>query len=162
MARKTSAAQAAKPEDKPKLTAIRDAYTKTQVVQALAEQTGLHRQQIQAVFTALTDLMEFGRERIATYNDARDLIACRKTPARKAVDANHRARTGNLFQHAPQLFFVVRELIDFCLAECLREAAGFRLRFGGGRQLAPSASRRSSASQRVTSGGISPSPAEPV
>lgn len=40
-----------------KLTAIRTPHTKTQLVHAIAEDTGLSRQQVAAVFNSLRDLM---------------------------------------------------------------------------------------------------------
>ena len=68
--------------------------------------------------------MKLRREGIAAHDDARDLIARRQTPAGEAVDANHRARTGDLLEHPLQLFLVVGQLIDLRLTQRLRQAAG--------------------------------------
>ncbi len=59
--------------------------------------------------------MKLGRKRVATNDNARDLIACGQSPAGKAVDPNGGSRPRNLFEHALQLLRIVGELIDLGL-----------------------------------------------
>lgn len=46
-----------KQPDKQKVSAIRDPFTKSQVLKALAESTGLSKKDVQAVFENLSDLI---------------------------------------------------------------------------------------------------------
>ena len=70
----------------------------------------------------LPDLVKLRRKRIAAHDDARNLIARRQASAGEAVDANHRARTGDLLEHALQFVGIVGQLIDLRLAQRLASA----------------------------------------
>jgi len=73
-------------------TKIEKPYTKTQLLKALSEQTGLTRQQVQSVFDALTEIMakELGRRgpKVFKLLDLVKFTVVRKpaTPERKGIN----------------------------------------------------------------------------
>ena len=69
---------------------------------------------------ALPDLVELRGVGVAAHDDARDLIARRQAAAGEPVDANRRARAGNLLEHALQFVGIVGQLIDLGLAQASR------------------------------------------
>ncbi len=71
------------------------------------------------------DVVELGRKGVTPNDDAGNLIPRRQAPAGEAVDADGGAGTGNLLEHALQLVRIVRQLIDFRLAQRLGQPAGF-------------------------------------
>ncbi len=74
------------------LTKIEKPYTKAQLLRALAEETGLTRQQVQAVFDALTEIMakELGKRgpKVFKLIDLVKFTVVRKpaTPQRKGIN----------------------------------------------------------------------------
>jgi hypothetical protein len=72
--------------------------------------------------------VELGGIGVAAYDNPCNLVARRQPPAAEAIHLDDRLGTADFLQHQLKLVWIVRKLVDFCLAQRLGDPTGLLLR----------------------------------